>query len=449
MMENLTYNLGKRVQRQVYLLTYSRADLSKFPSRESFAEAVVEVWRENGKKILHWIVCREEHHDGDDAKYGHHYHMAVKLDEKGRWLKVKRSFAALYKVQINFSDSHEAYYNAYSYLWKEDPEPLLSPGHPDLTVPPRTVKATATLKENTRKRSILEEATASKSKRKRLTVFDVCQLIQEKGIKSRLELTRLAVIRNREGDSLLAQFIANRGSKAVDEALSIAKEFNEAEKMYERSMKSRLELLVEKKESECTEGCEGRWLRCALEIIEGNGINLDFFCNALHVAITRGRGKYQNVFIHGPANTGKTFILSPLKEIYKCFVNPARGSFAWMGVETAEVILLNDFRWHPTTISWSDFLQALEGDIVHFPAPKNFCRQDIELSKDTPFFATADQPLPLIRKDTIDQTNTEMMRVRWQHFHFWKQIPESQQLKLCPCAHCFASLVLDHNNLNK
>ena len=208
-MENLTYNLGERVHRQVYLLTSSRADLSKFPSRESFTEDVVEVWRENGKKILHWIVCREEHHDGEDAEYGHHHHMAVKLDAKGRWLKVKRSFATLYKVQMKFSDSHEAYYSACLYLWEEDPQPLLSPGHPDLSKPPKTVKATATLKENARKKSKPEEATAWKFKRKRLTVFDVYQLIQQKDIKSCMELTHLAVIQSREGDSLLAQFITN------------------------------------------------------------------------------------------------------------------------------------------------------------------------------------------------------------------------------------------------
>ena len=71
----------------MYLLTYSRADLSKFPSIESFARAVVEVWRENGKKIPVWIVFREEHHDGDDPEYGRHYHMAVKLDAKGSCLK--------------------------------------------------------------------------------------------------------------------------------------------------------------------------------------------------------------------------------------------------------------------------------------------------------------------------------------------------------------------------
>ena len=37
-------------------------------------------------------------------------------------------------------------------------------------------------------------------------------------------------------------------------------------------------------------------------------------------------------------------------------------------------------------IAWADLLQALEGDIVQLPAPKNFCRRDLELSADTPFF---------------------------------------------------------------
>ena len=120
-----------------------------------------------------------------------------------------------------------------------------------------------------------------------------------------MELVLLVLILNQEGDSLLAQFIGNQGSKAVDEAHSIAKEFSEGDKIYEWSMESRLELVVEKKESECIEGCEGHWLRCAHEIIERNGISLPFFCNALYVSIIQGRGMHQHVFIHGPADTGK------------------------------------------------------------------------------------------------------------------------------------------------
>ena len=62
------------------------------------------------------------------------------------------------------------------------------------------------------------------------------------------------------------------------------------------------------------------------------------------------------------------------KVIFNTFSNPATGSFAWIGAEQAEVIFLNDFRWDPKLIAWADLLHALEGDVVHLPAPKTFVR---------------------------------------------------------------------------
>ena len=132
-------------------------------------------------------------------------------------------------------------------------------------------------------------------------------------------------------------------------------------------------------------------------------------------------------------------------------MNPATGSFAWIGAEEAEVIFVNDFRWHPQVIAWADLLQALEGDIVHLPAPKNVCSRDIELAGDTPFFATSDAPLVLVKAGSADHVNTEMMNSRWAFFHFWKQIPQAEQEELLPCGFYFAKFVLenavrDHSN---
>lgn len=263
----------------------------------------------------------------------------------------------------------------------------------------------------------------------------------------RVELVSLAVQQKREGDSRLAEFIANRGSNAVDEALSVAKDFSEAEAKLQRAKKTRLEILQEAKEAACIEDCGGRWLEAAIQLLKQNGIAVVAFCNAVHVALEKGRGKYHNIYIYGPANSGKTFILSPLKVIYNTFCNPATGSFAWMGAEEAEVIFLNDFRWNPAIIAWGDLLQALEGDLVHLPAPKNFCKRDLELSSDTRFFATADAPSVLIKSGTIDHANTEMMRVRWRFFHFWRQIQECDQVRLNPCGKCFATLVLNNKDI--
>ena len=67
------------------------------------------------------------------------------------------------------------------------------------------------------------------------------------------------------------------------------------------------------------------------------------FADAVRSLLDKGRGKYRNIMIVGPANCGKKFLLEPLKPIFSTFSNPATTTFAWLGIEDAEVILLNDF----------------------------------------------------------------------------------------------------------
>ena len=433
-------------QRLVYLITYSRRDGTKFPTRESFSKAVLEGWQYRGIRVLQWVVSLEGHADSDvsssDVSNNYHHHMAIKLSKRARWLQVRNFLDENYGIQVNFSDKHNTYYSAYRYVTKEDSEALHSPSHPDLRDAPKTEKAIAAKK---RKGKNPERGTAKKKNRKekRLSVYDVKQLIQEKKITTRLELVCLAIEQEREGKTSLAEFIANKGTKAVDEALAIAKEFGEAEAKSARSKKTRIQLLEECKDAKCCEGCQGSWIDAAESLLKRHEISIEAFCNAIYTALKDGRGKYRNIYIYGPANSGKTFILSPLKKIYRSFCNPATGSFAWVGAEDAEIIFLNDFRWNPAIIAWADFLQALEGDTVHLPAPKTFCKQDIELTNDTPFFATADAPLVLIKGTSIDRANTHMMDVRWRMFHFWRQIPQAEQQNLISCGHCFAKFILE------
>ena len=245
-----------------------------------------------------------------------------------------------------------------------------------------------------------------------------------------------------QGKTGLEEFVCNRGPRVVNEALETAHELQTSIKRLERMNKSRMQLLEEKSTESCQENCEGLWLRLAMEILVKNGISVSTFAGAVHDALQHGRCKYRNIFIHGPANCGKAFLISPLKCIYECFVNPASGSFAWVGVEEAEVVLLNDFRWKPSLIPWCELLQVLEGDVVHFPAPKYFMRRDIVLEKDTPFFATSDAPLTLVKGGCVDRVNTEMMEVRWRMFKLNHQIPKK---RLKPCGTCFAKLILQND----
>lgn len=441
-------HLGKQQQRMVYVITYSRADIDLFPTKKCFADAVLQAWTACGYAVQHWVVCVEEHSTELTALESttnrpFHYHMALKLQRRGRWIQVRKYLDDEFGIKVNFSDHHNTYYSGYRYVTKEDEEPLFSEPHPDLRNAPKTESA---IDGNKRK---ARGAAKSKKKRKKtreraLTVYDVSQIIEQRKFTKRIQVVCLAVQQKREGNTALAEFIANKGDNAVDEALSVAKEFSEAEAKLARSKKTRIDILREAKDKGCCEGCEGKWLEAAERLVESNGIPLQFFCQSVFTALEKGRGKYQNIYIHGPANCGKTFILSPLKLVYEAFCNPATGSFAWVGAEEAEIIFLNDFRWSAKVIAWADLLQALEGDIVHLPAPKNFCKRDLELSADTPFFATSDAPLVLVKGGSIDRANTEMMNVRWRFFHFWKQIPQSSQVRMEPCKHCFAKFILDN-----
>ena len=102
-----------------------------------------------------------------------------------------------------------------------------------------------------------------------------------------------------------------------------------------------MQLLEESAANACVDGCNGQWISAASEILV-NDIGIESFSSAVYNALRHGRGKYRNVYIFGPANCGKTFLLSPLKKIYECFKNPAAGTFAWLGIEKAEVVWLND-----------------------------------------------------------------------------------------------------------
>ena len=110
----------------------------------------------------------------------------------------------------------------------------------------------------------------------------------------------------------LANFVANRGQKAVSEALSFAKEFSEAEERLARSKKSRVEILQSAYQATCTQGCQWKCYLSAVKVLEGHGILLTTFALSINMALKKGRGKYQNIYIHGLMDTGKTFILSPL-----------------------------------------------------------------------------------------------------------------------------------------
>jgi len=252
----------------------------------------------------------------------------------------------------------------------------------------------------------------------------------------------LAFEQKEEGKTDLAEFLLTRIPRAVADILNSAWEIEGAQEKLNRAMKSRMDILREARERECVLGCNGEWLSCAIEILHNNGVPVGIFSEAVTDLLTKGRGKYRNIMIVGAADCGKTFLLNPLTEMYHTFCNPASGSFAWIGMESAECIFLNDFRWSPQLIPWHDLLLLLKGHVVHLAAPKTHFARDITFTADTPIFCTGKHPLIYIKNGVVDERETEMMTVRWRIFHFNYQIPRERQREIPSCSRCFSELII-------
>ncbi|XP_072021057.1 uncharacterized protein [Amphiura filiformis] len=428
-----TNELNPRQVRTVYLITYSRADVTQFPTRTSFSNAVLAAFARTPSQVLQWVCAQEEHADG-----GLHYHMAIKLDRLQRWLRVKHNLEETHEIVVHFSSTHVNYYTAWQYTTKEDVDFIQSLDHPVLANPPNTQAALEALTQ--------QEPGRRRKRKARLSSYEVGEIAVDNNLKNRLQLLAFANAQKFNGKTDLAEFILNRGKKVVDEVLTTAWEMAGSEAALERAKLRRVDILSESLEGECVDGCGQQWLEQALDILQRNQIDKEEFCGAVKYLLTEGRGKYRNIMITGPTNCGKSFMLQPLTTIYRAFANPATTTYAWIGAAEAEVILLNDFRWNQQIIAWSDFLLLLEGECVHLPAPKTHYSRDIEIDSDVPIFCTSSQPIQLVRGGAVQERETAMMTVRWKHFVFNSQIPSTQQRRLKPCGRCFAALVLPRDD---
>ena len=295
--------LDARSVRKVYLITYSQVNKELFPTRRSFVDAVLQSF--NDCNVVQWCCSLEQH-----ISAGVHYHMAIKLDRNKRWFSSKRFLLERCGISVHFSEIHTNYYSAWKYVTKEDRHYIQSLDHPDLTNigPPRMNMASIAVQSRSKRKASHDaddagqntsdesdvghnhtqvntdsDADHNKAKRtrKRMTSYELAEIALAKNIKSRTELLAFARQQKLEGKTDIAEFIVNRGAKVVSEVLDTAWEMENSTDDLKRARTSRVQLLHEARQGECAEGCCGQWLACAKEVLEGNGINIQYFARCV------------------------------------------------------------------------------------------------------------------------------------------------------------------------
>lgn len=200
-----------RIRRRSYLVTYAQADLSKFPTRESFGLMLekhfnytyAKVLSKTKTKVLFWACCMEEH-----TTKGVHYHCSLKLSHSKKWKKVKEGIQNNEGIAVHFSSTHSQYIAAYRYVCKEDHNVFHSSNHPHLETigTGRTEKASCAYKESHKQKSSNEMSQTAK-RPKRLSNLDVSNFLVENDIRSSTKLFAFAKERKTEGEADLATFL--------------------------------------------------------------------------------------------------------------------------------------------------------------------------------------------------------------------------------------------------
>ena len=435
------------VGKRQYLVTYSQVDPAIFPTKESFGAALEEEFNAGPGivKVEYWACCREPH-----ANEGFHYHCSLKLTGSKKWIGIKRRLSVKYNIQVNFSDKHDLYLSSYRYVRKSDKEVAHSTNHPKdllLKTSPRTKNCTrASIEANKKRRESSEKDTTKPKRLRKLSNINAAEMIKNENINNYTELLALAETRREAGQNDLAEYVFSKIEKHLHELVKKTWAMHTARADLEKEKLSRMDML-QSYLTPCTPPCDGQWLECAKEVLTLNNISISDFGISISKLIQHGRGKHRNILIIGPANCAKTFILNPLQEIFNgtIFHNPANDKYGWVGADKARVIFLNDFRWNKELINWKDLLLLLEGEPVRLPAPKNMYSEDVNITSNVPIFATSKSTIRYRGSyGTIDETEDQMMNVRWKLFKFSHQFEECNQKNISPCPKCFSTLVLSN-----
>ena len=455
--------LGGRQARYVYLITYSQADMERFPSPLIFSLAITSAFEKCNVAFDRWVCSKEKHPNTD----GYHYHMAIQLPRQSRWKKIKNQIQKDSDIVVHFSAKHAGYKLAYHYVCKcaRGCDILKSENHVYMGAiredDPIVKCMMANAKkgrdsEKTRqpdsdsKKSDSQPSSSSKRKliSKDLRHKDVTKLIIEQRIGSLKQLQAMAELRRQGGEYDLFNYLAVHPSNKTEEMIARVWEITAAPSVVNQVPLPRITILQNAALSQCVPDCNGRWIKFAEEIVNQNPlVNAVELKKGIQMNIELGRAKGSTIFLIGPKDCGKSFLLiMPLEKIFKTFSNPTRGRYNWIGVDEKEVIYLNDFRWDKDVIPWEDFLRLLAGERVWFERPKNQFATNIFISEENtiPVFGTGMTKYQWMGAyQATNQEENAQMDCRITYFYFTFSIPPHKIVRrVSPCPSCFGKFIL-------
>ena len=454
---------GKRV----YLVTFShsgregRRTPAEFNRRE-FGELVIRAFESSvpSLRVVYCAVFQEKHASASASAAQHvHFHVSVKSSRQHNWAPMAEYLRREHGVYVHFATSGSGYCSAFRYGWwptnhkplseldrefelldgtEQHPTPSEAAKRPiwgsrkRRTSSERKEEGSSSQKPEAEEEGGKEYPQEPKGRREAVRAY-AFRLIHENKVTSGDSFLALA---QKLGDPRLVSLFMTASATTIVER---AQHALEAETRIERSLKSRLDILKEAASSACVCEQHGKWKMSALDLLRLQKIAPARFAAAVVLALERGASKGANVFIFGSTTSGKSWILDPLRSIYRCHLTPAPShpGFPLQDLPVKEVILWQDFRRNEDMLPWASLLLLFEGTEITIRRPRTEFMGDLDYKVTQPVFLTSKGQL-----EHGDPEEEAMMARRFEYFCFAKTVPPNRVRKIAPCSSCFASMCL-------
>ena len=414
-------------------------------------------------------VFREAHKPVGDEPSHAHYHVAVVADRSFRFAPYKRRLLTKYKLASHWSCSHEGYHTAIAYCVRETPKKQskdLDPApwfwqrvgkHPpalDAAQAPNTAEAF-----RVRRESRMQAASAEAKPEPRAQELDLVPIIISEKIKNTPDdpwasERLIKYLKAYASPQLynLAWKLRNKLGSIIDDAWA----WETVEETLAFVGQTRFDRLRDVARSPCV--CMGQWRLWADWSLNANGINAPELCADIARALRDGRREDLPivVFMGVQGGEGKSFLLSPLTNIYGAEYiqgTPEPNQFPLVGLEKKRIVLLNEWPCDDSVVPWSTQLMWFEGKdfTIMRPQNKNDYSGHLLYRGTAPIFVTcAKQDLgPVMDRAQValalGQTSQDtMLARRLKVYTFSVKLPIPKGYKVQECGCCFARMVFEY-----
>ena len=336
--------------------------------------------------------------------------------------------------------AHDGYVLMYEYVRKPsarkplqelDAEPFLSPLHP------RDEPLAALLAVG--RRAATANAGRGQESRKRERAPPLFEVVRAQGVRTAEQFREYAAKEASAGRTALAELCTRQGHK-LEEAVSNAWAVLDAPK---NALEAKLSLTdkLRRSAAELPCSCGGVWEQGAKGILANNNIDAAEFAQAILRALRVGAKRGCNVACVGVAGCGKSALLEPLEQVFRCAAKPQAGStFPLASALKCELLLWQDYAHHEGTLSFTDLLAFVVGEGLDVRLPG----KNVKHHNRAPVFFTGRTAIrsKVADPDAAHELN-RMMNERFTTFVFSEPLPlAARRPDWVHCGRCAAHFYL-------